>query len=215
MRAQVVKVAEDLLRRYELAGIVLDDYFYPYPGSGIPRGSFPDDATYARYQSGGGALARADWRRENVHLLLRDLQRAVHAARSGATFGVSPFGIYRPRVPATVEAQLDQFAELYSDPVRWMREGVVDWLSPQLYWPDAGPQSFSALLRWWRSPEVNPRGVPILPSLAFKYAPAEIERQIALEASIGPRSGGGWAAWSVGSLLKGGGYSAVTARRAR
>ncbi len=215
VRAQVVRVAEDLCRRYPLAGIVLDDYFYPYPNTGLPRGTFPDDATYARYQAGGGTLARADWRRENVHLLLRDLQRVVHAARPGATFGVSPFGIYRPRVPATVEAQLDQFAELYADPVRWMREGVVDWLSPQLYWPDAGPQSFSALLRWWRSPEANPRGVPIYPSLALKYSPAEIERQLALEQSIGPRPAGGWAAWSVGPLLKGAGYSAVTARRAR
>ena len=213
VRAHLERVVEDLLRRYPgLAGVVVDDYFYPYPDSGLPRGTFPDDATYARYRAGGGTLALADWRRENVHELVRGLHRTVHAARPGARFGVSPFGIYRPGVPAGVEARLDMVADLYADPVRWLREGIVDYLSPQLYWQDRGPQSYSALLGWWRSAEANPRGIPIYPSIALdrlggshNWPAAEIARQLQLERTIGPRSGGGaggWILWSIGPLLR-------------
>ena len=211
VREHVTRVVEDLLRRYPaLAGIVVDDYFYPYPDSGLPRGTFPDDATYAKYRSGGGNLALADWRRENVNQLIRGLHRTVHATRSGARFGVSPFGIYRPNVPPGVEARLDMFADLYADPVRWLREGSVDYLSPQLYWPDKGPQSYSALLQWWRSPEVNPQGIPIYPSIAvdrlggegFNWPVTEIARQLQLERTIGPRAGGGFILWSIGPLLR-------------
>jgi uncharacterized lipoprotein YddW (UPF0748 family) len=208
VREEVVRVVQDIVRRYAVAGVILDDYFYPYPGSGIPRGTFPDSSTYARYQAGGGTLAVGDWRRSNIDNLIRELQRAVSSARSGTKFGVSPFGIYRPNVPAGVAARVDQYSELFADPVRWLREGWVDYLSPQLYWPDAGPQSFSALLSWWRSPAVNPRGVPIYPSIAIdrlggsnNWPASEIAKQLRLEETISPRSGGGgFILWSIKPL---------------
>ena len=204
VRAHIVDAVADLVRRYPVAGVVMDDYFYPYPGSGIPRATFPDEATYARYQAGGGTLGVADWRRGNVDALVRDLRRTV----SGRLFGVSPFGIYRPNVPAGVEARVDQFAELYADPVNWLKQGWVDYLSPQLYWPDKGPQSYSALLRWWRSPEVNPRGIPIYPSIAlerlgspFNWPPEEIAHQLELEKTVGAHTaGGGFILWNIGPL---------------
>ena len=204
----IVRVVDDLVRRYPVAGVVLDDYFYPYPGSGIPRGTFPDQATYARYQAGGGGLGVGDWRRANVDTLVHDLRRTVSAARAGTLFGVSPFGIYRPNVPAGVEARVDQLAELYADPVNWLRQGWVDYLSPQLYWPDKGPQSFAALLRWWRSPEINPHGIHIYPSIAldrlgsgFNWPASEIAHQLQLERTIGPSdAGGGFILWNIGPL---------------
>ena len=207
VRARVVSVAADIVRRYAVAGVVLDDYFYPYPGSGIPRGTFPDQDTFARY--GQGATV-GDWRRHNVDELVHSLKVTLASLRPGVQFGVSPFGIYRPNVPAGVEARVDQYAELYSDPVRWLREGWVDYLSPQLYWPDAGPQSYSALLRWWRSPAVNPRGVPIYPSVAldrlggegFNWPTSEIAHQLSLERSLSTRGGEGFILWSVGPLLR-------------
>ncbi len=210
VRSQIVRVVEDLLRRYAIGGVILDDYFYPYPGSGLPRGTFPDESTYARYRTGGGVLERGDWRRSNVDTLIRELRRTISAVRPGAKFGVSPFGIYRPNVPAGVAAGVDQFAELFADPVRWLREGWVDYLSPQLYWADAGPQSFSALLRWWRGPDANPRGLPIYPSIAIdrlggstNWPAAEIARQLQLESSIAPRTGGGgFILWSIAPLLR-------------
>lgn len=223
VRGQVLRVVQDILSRYDVAGIVLDDYFYPYPGSGLPRGTFPDDANFASYRSGGGTMDRADWRRANVNALIRDIRNTINATKPGARFGVSPFGIYRPGVPAGVEAGVDMYADIFADPVRWMREGWIDYLSPQLYWADAGPQSYSALLRYWRSREANPRGVPIYPSLAIdrlsshRWPVDEISRQLSLERSIGPRNGGGgFILWSIGPLLRDqkgvGGVVGATAR---
>jgi uncharacterized lipoprotein YddW (UPF0748 family) len=111
VRGQVLKVVQDLLSRYAVAGIVLDDYFYPYPGSGLPRGTFPDEANYERYRAAGGNMERGDWRRANVNALIRDIRQTIHATRPGARFGVSPFGIYRPQTPAGVEAGVDMYAD--------------------------------------------------------------------------------------------------------
>lgn len=206
VRQQIVAVAKDLLRRYDLAGIHLDDYFYPYPPeSGSPT-PFPDDATYGAYRSSGGKLSKADWRRENVNALIRDLSAAVHSTKPGAKFGVSPFGIYTKGVPPDVKAGVDQLNDLYSDPVRWMREGWVDYLVPQLYWAEDSPQRFSSLLRWWRGPEANPRGVPVWPGIAVDrmishgWSSAEIARQLALEKSIGQH--GGFVLWNIGPIEK-------------
>lgn len=209
-RQQVVRVVEDILSRYAVAGVVVDDYFYPYPGSGLPRGTFPDSAYYARYKAAGGDKSVADWRRSNIDELIRDLKHAVSTTRGSALFGVSPFGIYRPGMPEGVKAGVDQYAELYADPLNWMAHGWVDYLSPQLYWPDAGPQSYSALLRWWRSPGVNPRGIPIIPSIAldrlgegYNWPTSEIAHQIGLERSVGARGGsGGFILFSIGPVLR-------------
>ena len=207
VRERVVRVATDIARRYAVAGVVLDDYFYPYPGSGLPRGTFPDADTFARY---GGGMSLPDWRRNNVDELVHALHVSLASVRSGVKFGVSPFGIYRPGVPAGVAARVDQYAELYANPTRWLREGWVDYLSPQLYWPDAGPQSYSALLRWWRGTEANPRGIPIYPSIAldrlsgegFNWPPGEIAHQLALERTLSTRGGEGFILWSIGPLLR-------------
>jgi uncharacterized lipoprotein YddW (UPF0748 family) len=209
VRQHVVKVVSDLVRNYDVAGLVLDDYFYPYPGKGYGRGTFPDSKSYARYVAGGGSLNREMWRRENVNALIRELRATVRAVRPGTAFGVSPFGIYTRGQPSDVTADLDQYHDLYADPVRWLREGWVDYLSPQLYWKNAGSQSYSALLRWWRSQGVNPRQVPIFPSIAlerlgpgYDWPVTEIEQQLYLEKIIQPRSQGGFILWNVGSLLR-------------
>lgn len=203
----VVAVVRDIVRRYAVAGVHLDDYFYPYPDT--YSGSFPDESTYARYRAKGGSLGRADWRRHNVNQMVRRLQEAVHSGRPGALFGISPFGIYTKGQPPEVKAGLDQLNELYSDPVAWLQQGWVDYLTPQLYWKDGGPQSFGTLLRWWRNPGVNPRGVPVYPGIAIErlggshnWPAAEIARQLALEKSIGPRPQGGFILWDFSPLAK-------------
>jgi uncharacterized lipoprotein YddW (UPF0748 family) len=201
----VIAVVRDIVKRYSVSGVHLDDYFYPYPET--YDGSFPDAATYARYQAKGGRLAKADWRRNNVNTMVRRLAEAVHS-RPGCAFGISPFGIYTKGQPATVRAGLDQLNELYSDPVAWLQQGWVDYLAPQLYWDDAGPQSFSALLKWWRNPGVNTRGVPIYPGIDIDRliskgrSANEISRQLSLERSIGPRKSGGFLLWDFTPLLK-------------
>ena len=209
-RQQVVRVVQDIVSRYAVAGVILDDYFYPYPGSGLPRGTFPDAAYYARYKASGGDESLADWRRANIDALIRDLKRTISSTRSNVLFGVSPFGIYRPNTPQGIQAGVDQYADLYSDPVNWMQHGWVDYLSPQLYWPDGGPQSYSTLLRWWRSAPVNPRGVPIYPSIAVdrlgeghNWPVGEIAKQLQLERSAGTQSGqGGFILFSMGPVMR-------------
>lgn len=208
VREHIVNVARDLAKRYDIAGVHLDDYFYPYPTNSGAVYPFPDDRTYAAYRAAGGTLDKPDWRRNNVNTLVREIGEAVHSAKPGAVFGVSPFGIYTKGAPADVKAGVDQYHDLFSDPVKWMREGWVDYLAPQLYWAEGGPQSFSSLLRWWRSPQVNPRGVPVWPGIAADrmsshgWPASEIATQLALEKSIAPRGRGGFLLWNIGPVQK-------------
>jgi len=137
-------VIEDVLARYDVDGLHFDDYFYPYPD-----GPFPDDATYAAYTAGGGTLARDDWRRDNVNQLVRRIGEMVAAMRPDVRFGISPFGIYRPGMPAGING-LDQYAAIYADPPLWLAEGWVDYLAPQLYWPSTQTaQAYQPLVEWW------------------------------------------------------------------
>lgn len=191
----VVRVVADVARRYDVAGIHFDDYFYPYPPE-HGKVSFPDAKTYARYRADGGKLDLGDWRRDNVNRLIARVSQEVKKAHPGVVFGVSPFGIYTKGQPPTVQAGLDQYHEIYADPLRWMRSGWVDYIAPQLYWKDGSAQSFSELLKWWRSSAVNPRGVPVYPGIAaYRIAeqgwPAqEIVRQVALSRTVGRGSSG-------------------------
>lgn len=183
----VVRVVTDVARRYKVAGIHFDDYFYPYPSAG----KLQDAKTYARYRAAGGKLEIGDWRRDNVNRLIARVSQAVKEVRPGVVFGVSPFGIYTKGQPSTVKAGLDQLHEIYADPVRWMRSGWVDYIAPQLYWKDQSAQSFSELLKWWRGPSANPRGVPVYPGIAAYrmseqgWPAQEIVRQVALSRTIG------------------------------
>jgi uncharacterized lipoprotein YddW (UPF0748 family) len=190
VQEHVVKVVTDVARRYAVAGIHFDDYFYPYPPPG-GKVSFPDGKTYQRYRASGGKLDLADWRRDNVNRLVARASREVKAVRPGIVFGVSPFGIYTKGQPSTVTAGLDQYNQIYADPLKWMRSGWVDYIAPQLYWKDKSPQCFTELLKWWRSPTVNPRGVPVYPGIAAYrmseqgWPAEEIIRQVALSRTVG------------------------------
>ncbi len=151
VRDYAVRVARDVVKRYDIDGVHLDDYFYPYgekdaAGNVIP---FPDSQTYGKYLQGGGKLALADWRRENVNTLVRELNAAIKSEKPWVKFGISPFGIWRPGNPRGIQG-MDPYEELYADARLWWREGWVDYLSPQLYWKIAPPaQSYPALLNWW------------------------------------------------------------------
>lgn len=138
-------VVEDLVTRYDLDGVHFDDYFYPYPDGN----EFPDDASWAVYQAGGGMLDRGDWRRDNVNRMVQSIYETVVASRPHVRFGISPFGIYRPGIPEGING-LDQYAAIYSDPPRWLDGGWVDYLAPQLYWPSTqSAQAYGKLVEWW------------------------------------------------------------------
>ena len=143
VRAYVVTVVRDIVRRYDVDAIHFDDYFYPYPEKDE---EFPDDASFARW---GNGMKRDDWRRQNVDLLIHDVWRAIKEEKPTVQFGVSPFGIWRPRNPRNVRG-LDAYAQIFADSKKWLQMGWVDYLTPQLYWPTTAPQQrFPELLRWW------------------------------------------------------------------
>ena len=193
-RAHTIRVILDVVRRYDIDGIHIDDYFYPYKErgqNGLPI-DFPDATSYARYIRGGGTLARDDWRRDNINALVVELYRSIHAVKPWVKFGVSPFGIWRPGHPASVVG-FDAYNELYADARKWLREGSLDYISPQLYWPVAQPgQEYPVLLRWWA--EQNTLARHLWPGnyaskVGESWDASEIEHQIRLTRAEAGASG--------------------------
>lgn len=189
---RTLDVIRDVVRRYDIDGVHIDDYFYPYPvtppGSpaGTPELDFPDEASWNAYVGRGGTLARADWRRQNVNQLIERLYRAVHEEKSWVRFGISPFGLPRPdRRPPGI-AGFSQYDKLYADVELWMEKCWLDYLAPQLYWPMAqGPQAYGVLLDYWVGANTCKRNM--YPGLFTSrvndtpqtWAPAEILDQVA------------------------------------
>ncbi len=159
-----IEVILDVVRRYDIDGVHLDDYFYPYPvNRNGRRVQFPDADSYARARAAGETLGRDDWRRQNVDRFIERLYREVKTEKPWVKVGISPFGIWRPGNPPSVTG-FDQYAEIYADARKWQREGWLDYLAPQLYWSiDSRGQSFPALLDWWG--EQNVRGRHLWPGL--------------------------------------------------
>lgn len=170
-RRYVLDCILEVVDRYDIDGVHLDDYFYPYLEQAtithlvgkkkhrrrITRHitlRFPDDASWRKYGRAKGWTDRDAWRRANVDDFVQTLYREVKAHKKWVLVGISPFGIWRPGHPDGITG-LDSYAETFADTRRWLREGWVDYLSPQLYWPlDSYEQRFTRLDAWWRSENV-------------------------------------------------------------
>lgn len=149
-------VIMDVVRRYDIDGVHMDDYFYPYPSYNSGE-DFPDEDTWQTYLDDGGKLNRGDWRRKAVDDFVERMYDEIKAEKPEAKVGLSPFGIYRPGHPASIKG-FDQYEKLYADAYKWYEEGWVDYLTPQLYWPtNQIPQSFAVLLGWWSQNNVAKR----------------------------------------------------------
>ncbi len=152
VRARTVRVVLDVVKRYDIDGVHIDDYFYPYPiarSRGRGELPFPDNASWQKYVAARGRLARDDWRRENVNLLVKELAEGIRAEKPWVKFGISPFGIWRPGSPPSVRG-FDAYLKLYADARKWLNEGWGDYFSPQLYWPTYKEgQKYGVLLEWW------------------------------------------------------------------
>ncbi len=149
--AHTLAVVVDVVRRYDVDAVHIDDYFYPYPVAvdGVDQ-PFPDDDPWARYRLSGGTAQRDDWRRSQVDGLVQALAQQVHAAKPWVRVGISPFGIGRPDArPAGING-FSQYDKLYADVEKWLDQGWLDYLAPQLYWPiDRAGQEFPLLLDYW------------------------------------------------------------------
>jgi len=158
-----IAVVMDVVRRYDVDGVHLDDYFYPYPvndEAGKPV-SFPDDASWEKARAAGNTLSRDDWRRQNVDNFVERLYGEIKAEKRWVKFGISPFGIWRPGNPPQIKG-FDQYAAIYADARKWFAEGWLDYFAPQLYWKiGKTAQSYPALLNWWH--EQNEQGRHLWP----------------------------------------------------
>lgn len=147
-REYVLKVILDVVSRYDIDAVHIDDYFYPYPVGGM---TFPDQASFSRYNTG---MSRDDWRRNNVSHFISQLNMIVKKEKSWVKFGVSPFGIWRndnkdPAGSATRGTSC--YDDLYSDVKLWVEKKWVDYIAPQLYW-ERGHRvaAYDVLLPWWK-----------------------------------------------------------------
>ena len=193
----------DVLQRYDIDGVHIDDYFYPYQELNAAKQPlpFPDDLSWKKYRNGAGNLGRDDWRRENVNLFIRRLYQSIKAAKPWVKFGVSPFGIWRDGYPAGIRGY-DAYDQLYADSRKWLASGWVDYFAPQLYWAIGAPeQSYPVLLKWWA--EQNPERRHLWPGSAISRAGKWTGQEIADQINATRKQPGatGNILWSVRNLM--------------
>ena len=147
-RRHICMVVSDIVSRYDVDAIHMDDYFYPYP---IKGKDFPDDASFARF--GGGFSNKGDWRRSNVNVLIKKLHETIRGVKPWVKFGISPFGIYRNQKSDPLGSNtngLQNYDDLYADVLLWARQGWVDYNIPQIYWEVGHPRAdYETLVKWW------------------------------------------------------------------
>ena len=147
-RDYICTVVKDIVSRYDIDGLHIDDYFYPYPNGT----RFDDETTFRQY--GNGFTDLGDWRRFNVNLLIEQLYKTIHDTKPWVKFGVSPFGIYHNAknggVPGSDTNGLQNYDDLYADVLYWINRGWVDYNVPQIYW-EIGHKAadYDTLIRWW------------------------------------------------------------------
>ncbi len=193
----------DIVKRYDIDGMHFDDYFYPYP-SYNGGADFPDEDSWAAYQSAGGKLSRGDWRREQVNRFIERVYASIKAEKKHVKFGLSPFGVWRPGYPSSVQG-FDQYDQLYADARLWLNKGWVDYFTPQLYWPvNQIPQSFPVLLGWWQQENTYQRhlwpGMNVGRGGDEKNAD-ELVNQIMITRGMLPQSSGA-VHWSISGITR-------------
>lgn len=167
----ILSVILDVVKRYDIDAVHFDDYFYP------SNYDYPDDDEYNAYTAGGGLLSKEDWRRDNVNSLISQIRPSIAAipGKEHVRFGVSPAGIWQSGVPSGIVGN-SAYSALYADTRKWLQEGWVDYLAPQLYWGMAEDghstqQDYDTLLNWWTSPTQNPLNRHVFPGLAAYKIP--------------------------------------------
>lgn len=148
-RNYICQVVEDILKRYDVDGLHIDDYFYPYPAAGQ---NIPDQRQFQQYNNGFSNIN--DWRRDNVNLFVKQLGETIRKTKPWVKFGVSPFGIYRnkksdPHIGSNTNG-LQNYDDLYADVLLWVNNGWIDYCVPQIYWEIGNKAAdYQTLITWW------------------------------------------------------------------
>lgn len=208
VREHINKVIMEVVRKYNIDAVHFDDYFYPYPGSGI---QFPDQKTFHKYGKGYYPQRLGDWRRENINQLISAIHDSIKAVKPSVRLGISPFGIWRnkkddlngsPGVKGTTS-----FDNLYADVYKWLSNGWIDYVIPQLYWEQGNRfGDFAALVKWWNDHSFGKSlyiGQALFKSTGTEKVfenPKEINEQISILRKFG--NVGGFAFYSASHLAK-------------
>ncbi len=147
-RDYICEVARDIVTRYDVDGIHMDDYFYPYPVKGV---SIPDAAQFR--QNSNGIKDVNDWRRYNVDLFVEQFYKTIHEAKPWVKVGISPFGIYRNKKSSPIGSNTNgtqNYDDLYADILLWINNGWLDYCVPQIYWEIGNKAAdYESLIKWW------------------------------------------------------------------
>ena len=186
-RQFIVDGVMEVVKKYDIDGVHMDDYFYPYRIAGE---EFPDDASFEKY--GTGFDNRADWRRNNVNVLVKQINDTIKSEKTYVKFGISPFGVWRniadDPTGSDTRAGQTNYDDLFADTREWIQKGYLDYMNPQIYW-NIGfePAAFDILLHWWRN-EIKDKPIHLyIGQAAYKIAnnfvpewhdPEEYPRQI-------------------------------------
>ncbi|MCL1932443.1 MAG: family 10 glycosylhydrolase [Candidatus Azobacteroides sp.] len=213
-RNHICKVVKDIVSRYDVDAIHMDDYFYPYPIAGE---KFPDENSFRRYapQQGFRADQIDDWRRNNVNLLIEQIKRTIVLTKPWVRFGISPFGIYRNKknTPDGLGSNtngLQNYDDLYADILLWMRKGWIDYCVPQIYWEIGhSAADYETLIRWWSKQQSKSQlyiGQDVERTMKFSDLQFpernQLPRKMQLERTLPGIDGNCW--WSGYSLIRNG-----------
>lgn len=209
-REFINEVVKDIITRYDVDAIHLDDYFYPYP---VDKKEFPDSKSYAMY---GNGMDRNDWRRHNVDLLIEGLYKTIHDTKPWVRLGISPFGVWRNKSndPRGSETQaFENYSGLFADVLLWSEKGWVDYMLPQLYWELEKKVASSEKLAYWWNDNANGRHMYIgqsvertmnYPDLPPSKLPNQLEHKIKLSRSLENIQGNcWWPGYSITANYKG------------
>ena len=148
-REWICTIVQDIIERYDVQAIHMDDYFYPYPAGGK---QIPDSETFAKYPRGFEDIR--DWRRDNVNLAIQAISETIHECKDTVEFGISPFGVWRnadvDSTGSATKAGITNYDDLYADIRLWIQKGWIDYVLPQLYW-EIGKKvaDYDILAHWW------------------------------------------------------------------
>ncbi len=150
-RDYIARITSDIVRNYDIDAIHMDDYFYPYRIADL---EFPDDSAFLTYPYGYSPEQKDDWRRNNVDLIIQQIHDSIKAIKPYVLFGISPFGVWRnsnqDSLGSATHAGQTNYDDLFSDVLKWQREGWIDYIAPQLYW-QIGMKiaDYAILADWW------------------------------------------------------------------
>ena len=156
VRNHVTRVVADIVSRYDVDAIHFDDYFYPYKVQGK---EFPDESSFEQYGMSFTPSQKDDWRRNNVDQIIQQLNDTIKSLKPWVKFGISPFGVWRNKAndPNGSETRaLSNYDDLYADILKWLKNGWIDYVLPQLYWEIGHPAAdFETLVEWWPQNRYN------------------------------------------------------------